>query len=67
MGTGYSIKAKSPASADIYIYEDVGESWFGGVSAKRVTDLSTNGPVAVSTAREPQRCTGPRHEVDLSL
>lgn len=34
MGKGFSVKAKANASAEIYIYEDVGESWFGGVTAK---------------------------------
>jgi ATP-dependent Clp protease protease subunit len=35
MGAGYSITAKANAEADIFIYEDVGEGWFGGVSAKQ--------------------------------
>lgn len=37
MGAGYSMKAQGP-EADVYIYEDVGESWFGGVSAKTFAD-----------------------------
>lgn len=37
MGAGYSIKARADA-AEIYIYEDVGEGWFGGVSAKQFAD-----------------------------
>lgn len=52
MGTGYSIKAKGPASADIYIYEDVGESWFGGVSAKQfASDLRALGSVSTINVR----------------
>src|SRR5690349_8441819 len=31
---GYSIKAKG-AEAEIYLYGDVGDSWFGGVTAKQ--------------------------------
>ena len=38
MGNGYSIRAKANAGAEIYIYEDVGEGWFGGVSAKQFAD-----------------------------
>ncbi len=35
MGKGFSVKAKANASAaEIFIYEDVGERWFGGVTAK---------------------------------
>jgi ATP-dependent Clp protease, protease subunit len=34
MGNGFRINAKGNAVADILIYEDVGASWFGGVSAK---------------------------------
>ena len=45
MGQGYSIRAKANA-AEIYIYEDVGEGWFGGVSAKQfATDLKALGAV----------------------
>ena len=52
MGTGYSIKAKAPDSADIYIYEDVGESWFGGVSAKQfASDLQALGNVSTINVR----------------
>lgn len=38
MGVGYNIQAKAGGSAEIYIYEDVGDSWFGGVSAKQFAD-----------------------------
>lgn len=34
---GYSIKAKG-TEADIYLYGDVGDSWFGGVTAKQFAD-----------------------------
>lgn len=37
MGAGYSIRAKAE-TAEIYIYEDVGSGWFGGVSAKQFAD-----------------------------
>jgi ATP-dependent Clp protease protease subunit len=49
MGKGYSMKAGAAANeADIYIYEDVGESWFGGVSAKQFTqDLKALGKVDI--------------------
>lgn len=46
MGAGYSIKAKSGGEADIFIYEDVGESWMGGVTADQFRkDLSALGAV----------------------
>lgn len=38
MGAGFSIKAKANAEADVYIYEDVGAGWFGGVTAKQFAD-----------------------------
>lgn len=38
MGAGFQIKAKANQEADIYIYEDVGDSWFGGVTAKQFAD-----------------------------
>jgi ATP-dependent Clp protease protease subunit len=45
MGAGYSIKARGK-SADIFIYEDVGQGWFGGVSAKDfAADLKKLGDV----------------------
>lgn len=34
---GYSIKAKG-TEAEIYLYGDVGDSWFGGVTAKQFAD-----------------------------
>lgn len=46
MGAGFSIKAKG-STADIYIYEDVGDSFFGGVSAKQfAADLKAAGSVS---------------------
>lgn len=45
MGNGFSIKARGK-EADILIYEDVGEGWFGGVTAKQfAADLSAVGKV----------------------
>lgn len=38
MGTGYSIKAKSSIEGEIFIYEDVGDSFFGGITAKQFAD-----------------------------
>jgi len=47
MGAGFSIKAKANSEADIYIYEDVGEGWFGGVTAKQfANDLKAVGSVS---------------------
>lgn len=52
MGAGYSIKARANASAEIYIYEDVGEGWFGGVSAKQfATDLKALGDISTIDVR----------------
>jgi ATP-dependent Clp protease protease subunit len=36
MGAGFRVAAKAgqPKTGEVYIYEDVGASWFGGVSAK---------------------------------
>lgn len=34
---GYSIKAKG-TEAEVYLYGDVGDSWFGGVTAKQFAD-----------------------------
>lgn len=46
MGLGYSLKAKADSSAEIYIYEDVGESWWGGVTAGQFAqDLKALGAV----------------------
>ena len=45
MGAGYSMAAQGGA-AEIYIYEDVGAGWFGGVSAKQFAeDLAALGPI----------------------
>ncbi len=38
MGAGYRFKAKANKSAEIQIYEDVGAGWFGGVTAKQISD-----------------------------
>lgn len=38
MGAGFSIKARANAEAEIVIYEDIGEGWFGGVTAKQFAD-----------------------------
>lgn len=47
MGAGFSIVARGSAAADIYIYEDVGASFFGGVTAKDfATELKNVGNVA---------------------
>lgn len=46
MGAGYSMRARGNASAEIFIYEDVGASFFGGVSAKDfAVDLKKIGAV----------------------
>src|ERR1044072_9600498 len=46
MGAGFSIKAKGNSEAEILIYEDVGEGWFGGVTAKQFAeDLKALGKV----------------------
>jgi len=37
MGAGYSMKAQAE-EATVYIYEDIGSGWFGGVSAKQFAD-----------------------------
>src|SRR6478609_6695251 len=52
MGAGYSIKAKGTTAGEIYIYEDVGDSWFGGVTAKQfAADLKELGPVQTLDVR----------------
>lgn len=38
MGNGYSIRAKGNSEGEVFIYEDVGASWSGGVSAKQFAD-----------------------------
>ena len=35
MNRGYSVKAKANKQADIYIYEEIGDGWYGGVSARQ--------------------------------
>lgn len=46
MGNGFSIKAKGKSEAEILIYEDIGDSWFGGVTAKQFSeDLKAVGAV----------------------
>lgn len=45
MGAGYSMKARAE-EAEVYIYEDIGSGWFGGVSAKQFAeDLRALGQV----------------------
>lgn len=45
MGAGFNMRARSD-EADIYVYEDIGENWFGGVSAKQfASDLKGLGDV----------------------
>jgi len=34
----YRVQGKGSKTAEVYIYEDVGEGWFGGVGAKRFAD-----------------------------
>lgn len=38
MKLGYQIKAKGTKKAEVLIYEDIGDSWFGGMSAKRFAE-----------------------------
>lgn len=38
MGAGFKLYAKGQKAAEILIYEDVGEGWFGGVTAKQFAD-----------------------------
>lgn len=39
MGAGYSLKIRAAAKeADIFIYEDIGEGWMGGISANQFKD-----------------------------
>lgn len=38
MGAGFAIYAKGSGHAEILVYEDVGEGWFGGISAKSFAD-----------------------------
>lgn len=38
MKKGFEIKAKSETEAEIFIYEDIGEGWFGGISPKKFSD-----------------------------
>ena len=46
MGKGYKVLAKADDDAEIFLYEDVGDSWFGGVSAKQfAADLNALGNV----------------------
>ncbi len=46
MGQGIRFRLKNKASAEILLYEDVGEGWFGGVSAKAFAEqLKTLGRV----------------------
>ena len=52
MALGYRISAKGADRAEILIYEDVGEGWFGGVSAKQFADdLKALGAVSTIDVR----------------
>lgn len=52
MGLGYRINAKATDRAEILIYEDVGEGWFGGVSAKQfAADMKALGDVKTIDVR----------------
>jgi ATP-dependent Clp protease, protease subunit len=52
MGQGYRISARANAEADILIYEDIGEGWFGGVSAKQFAgDLKSLGKIETINLR----------------
>lgn len=52
MGAGFRILAKSAGEAEILIYEDVGEGFFGGVSAKQFAgELKALGDVATINLR----------------
>lgn len=52
MAGGYSCKATAPTEAEILIYEDVGDSFFGGVTAKQfASDLAGLGPVKTINLR----------------
>lgn len=52
MGAGYAVKARADQSAEILIYEDVGQGWFGGVSAKQfAADLKALGNVKTIDVR----------------
>jgi ATP-dependent Clp endopeptidase proteolytic subunit ClpP len=51
-GRGYSIQAKADKEAEIWIYEEIGESWFGGLSAKQFSkDVKALGEVTKITLR----------------
>lgn len=46
MKFGFKIKAKGKKKAEVLIYEDIGDSMFGGMSAKRFADeLKEHGPL----------------------
>jgi ATP-dependent Clp endopeptidase proteolytic subunit ClpP/HK97 family phage major capsid protein len=47
---GYQIKNLAGGEADIWIYEEIGETWFGGLSAKRLKDdLEALGDITLIT------------------
>lgn len=49
---GYSMKAKGKSEAEILLYGDVGDSWFGGVTAKQFSDdLAALGSVSTIHVR----------------
>lgn len=52
MANGYKMIAKADKSADIYLYGDVGDGWFGGVSAAQFAqDLKALGNVTTIDLR----------------
>lgn len=52
MGAGFALYAKGNKHAEVLIYEDVGEGWFGGVSAKKFADdLKAAGDLATIDVR----------------
>jgi ATP-dependent Clp protease protease subunit len=52
IGNRYSMQSKGKSEAEIYIYGDVGDDWFGGVTAKQFADdLKALGKVDKITLR----------------
>lgn len=52
MGRGLVIRLKAKAAAEILIYEDIGASWFGGITAKDFAEqLKALGPIETIDVR----------------
>jgi ATP-dependent Clp protease protease subunit len=50
--TNYRIVARGKTSADLYLYDDIGDGWFGGITAKQVIkDLAALGAVDTLNVR----------------